>query len=83
MKRRCFYKENEMIVYLVGLVDQNNEWKWSVCGIYSKEDDAITRCTTIKHFIAPIELDKWVPDTLIEWPGAHYPLTRVIPLVTQ
>jgi len=70
-----------MIVYLVGLVDRNSEWKWSVCGIFTAELDAIYRCTTTKHFIAPIELDKWVPDTQIEWPGAHYPLTHDIPIV--
>jgi len=52
---------------------------WDFRGVFSTRELAEKRCNSSEHFVAPIDLDSLevsedVPDKILAWPGAYYPL---------
>ncbi len=63
-------------LWLVGKFKEITKSKntcWSFEGIYSKEKDAIKRAITEKHFVAPVFINKEIPDKDVDWRGLYYP----------
>lgn len=58
-----------MTLWLCGRFTSN----WEILGAFSTEELALARCTRYNDFVAPLELDKSLPEELTEWPGFYYP----------
>jgi len=54
-------------------ITENKNTCWSFEGIYSKEKDALNRAISENHFIAPVFVDKELPEEDFDWPGLYYP----------
>ena len=64
-----------MIVYLV--FKANPDTRPEIQGVFSKRKKAEKACTTWFHCICPLELDKQLPEELVEpWPGAYFPMAQ-------
>ena len=71
-----------MNVWIVGentIGCTDNTYGWLIDGVFDSKAAAILRCTTPKHFIGPLELNKVYPDEQRKWEGAYYPLTEPDP----
>lgn len=63
------------IVGLSKLVNNSEEWKFEVVGVFDSEEKALSACKTDLCFIGPVELNKdYGIDTLPDWEGCYYPL---------
>jgi len=49
---------------------------WEILGATYTEERAVSFCTKDSHFVAPIEMDKRLPDDTIDWQGCYYPLAK-------
>ncbi|MEN6375545.1 MAG: hypothetical protein ABFD75_12325 [Smithella sp.] len=47
---------------------------WDFQGVFSAKDKAIRACRNRNYFIAPIDVDKEIPDQIEEMPNVEYPL---------
>lgn len=62
------------MVYIVGSLEPvGNRVLLEVDGVFNKYEMAVKACTTKKHFIGPVPLNKSLPKEGIAWPGMHYP----------
>ena len=71
-----------MNVWIVGentIGCTDNTYGWLIDGVFDSKAAAILRCTTPKHFIGPLELNKVYPDEQRKWEGAYYPLAEPDP----
>ena len=62
-----------MKLWLVG--KYNRPWEFQ--GIFTTKSKAIKQCIHKNYFIAPVFLNKSIPDRLLDWPGLEYPLLKV------
>jgi len=46
---------------------------WELQGVFDDRSAAIKACTHPRHFYAPIEMNKWLPDETVVMPDAVYP----------
>lgn len=49
---------------------------FAVLGIFSGKSKARKACTKWYHFIAPLILNQRVPDEIMTWKGAEYPIAK-------
>lgn len=66
------------IVYVVGRVHvdgmQGEPAAWQVLGVFDDHDRAVAACSTSDDFVGPIQLNRRLPDDVVPWPNAVYPL---------
>ena len=62
-----------MIIWVCGRYFEDKNKEWEILGAYSDEQGALDRCTQCIDFVAPLILDKSLPEELTEWPGFYYP----------
>jgi len=47
---------------------------WEIQGVFSTQEKAIKACKNLRFFVAPLYLDKELPQKTTEWPECVYPL---------
>jgi hypothetical protein len=47
-------------------------------GVFDSKERAIAACRNERYFIAPIALNKELPDETVEMPGCYYPLQEAM-----
>lgn len=64
-----------MIIWLVGKNrgGEHLNCVWDILGIFTSKELARKACTAREDFLAPLEVDKRLPDETTEWPGVEYP----------
>ena len=62
------------VIWIVGDYRGNNVW--DIMGATYTEKKAVSFCTKSTHFVAPLEMDKRLPDETLNWPGCYYPLAE-------
>ena len=58
-----------MTIWICGRTTDN----WEILGAFSTEELALARCTRDNDFVAPLEVDKSLPEELMDWPELYYP----------
>lgn len=74
-----------MIAYVAGRVSESPTatpreliplQRWEILGVYSSRKKAEERCTTDRDFVGPVPVDTDLPEELVTWPDAYYPLPK-------
>ena len=62
-------------VWVVGLTRTfaKDKCLWDLQGVFVSEGMAITACKDINYFVAPIEINRSMPQNVSSWPGLYYP----------
>jgi len=64
-----------MKLFIVGKVNERDHKKWEFQGVFDNEKTAMDRCEDRLWFVAPINLNEYVPTKPTkDWPGAYFPL---------
>ncbi len=63
-----------MKLYVVCRVEEDGQWH--ILGVYDNTLKAERRCTNPNDFVGPLDLNKDLPDKIIDWPNAYYPSAK-------
>lgn len=50
--------------------------RFEFAGVFDTEAIAVNACRTRSYCVCPAVLNEELPDDLVLWPGAYYPLTK-------
>ncbi len=61
-----------MRVWIAGQVRDDGQ-HWQVVGVFSTEQLAVAAASDDRTFIGPLEVDVYLGDVAMPWPGGYYP----------
>lgn len=64
------------VIYIVGRICAFTEagHVWEILGAFTDEEAAQKACKDSFCFVGPVVLDQVLPEEVMIWPGAYYPL---------
>lgn len=63
-----------MRLWLVGKTLDCEVSAWEFAGIFDEKEKAVAACREACYFVAPVVLNKQLPEKTEEFPGYEYPL---------